>query len=105
MKACRIATLALISALCGCMNLYTRAPWTKPEIRSVYQCSRAAAGMSVLIAFPQMMSDAPHPELVPANVFTVPLGCLCLCGAACEAVVDTACLPFDWPASALRGGR
>ena len=94
-KAYRITILFFASALCGCVNMYERAPWTDPEIRSVYQCSRAAAGMSVIVAFPQMMSDAPHLELILANIFTVPVGCLCLCDAACEAVIDTACLPFD----------
>ena len=36
------------------------------------------------------------------NIFTVPLGCLCLCDAVCEAAIDTVCLPFDWPISAKR---
>ena len=100
MKNMLILSAALI--LGGCVNLYTRAPWTNGKIENVYQCSRAAAGMSVIVAFPQMMSDAPHPEIILANIFTIPLGCVCICDAACEAVIDTVCLPFDWQISAER---
>lgn len=100
MKKILLILAALV--LGGCVNLYTRAPWTDVRIESVYQCSRAAAGMSVIVAFPQMMSDAPNHELMIENIFTIPLGCVCMCDAACEAVIDTVCLPFDWPISASR---
>lgn len=102
-KAYFIMLLFFATAMCGCVNMYERAPWTNPEIRSVYQCSRAAAGMSVIVAFPQMMSDNPGDgSFMWENIFTIPLGCLCLCDAACEAVIDTVCLPFDWMISAAR---
>jgi len=87
----------------GCVNLYTRWPTTEEKITMVYQCSREAAGLSVLVAFPQMMSDCPSDNgYMWENIFTVPLGCLCLCDAAVEACIDTVCLPVDWPLSASR---
>lgn len=98
----RIFCLALFLSACGCANLYTRCPWTNEQITMAYQCSREAAGLSVLIAFPQMMTDV---GFCPVNIFTVPLGCLCMCDAIVEAVVDTACLPYDWPVSAHRAKK
>ena len=101
MKSILILSAALI--LGGCVNCYTRFPTTDKKITMVYQCSREAAGWSVIIAFPQMMSDNPGDGgFMWENIFTIPLGCLCLCDAACEAVIDTVCLPFDWPISAAR---
>ena len=100
MKNMLILSAALI--LGGCANCYTRIPTTDEKITMVYQCSREAAGLSVLIAFPQAMSDGPSRGFMWENIFTIPLGCLCLCDAACEAVIDTVCLPFDWPISAVR---
>ena len=101
MKSILILSAALI--LGGCVNCYTRFPTTNERIERVYQCSREAAALSVIIAFPQMMSDNPGDGgFMWENIFTVPLGCLCLCDAACEAVIDTVCLPFDWPISAAR---
>ena len=102
----RIALLMVAAwAFCGCVNLYTRCPTTDEKITMVYQCTREAAGLSVLIAFPQMMSDNPGDHgFMWENIFTVPLGCLCLCDAVCEACVDTVCVPFDWPISAARSG-
>lgn len=96
-----IAACAL-SLEAGCVNLYTRFPTTNAKIEQVYQSSRQAAGLSIIVAFPQMMSDAPGQGYMLENVFTVPLGCLCLCDAVCEAAIDTVCLPFDWPISAKR---
>jgi hypothetical protein len=62
--------------------------------------------MSVIIAFPQAMSDNPSSHgFMWENIFTVPLGCVCLCDAACEAVIDTACLPFDYFLAKRREGR
>lgn len=101
MKNMLILSAALI--LGGCVNCYTRFPTTNERIERVYQCSREAAALSVIIAFPQMMSDNPGDGgFMWENIFIVPLGCLCLCDAACEAVIDTVCLPFDWPISAAR---
>lgn len=101
MKNMLILSAALI--LGGCVNCYTRFPTTNERIESIYQCSRETAALSMIIAFPQMMRDNPvDGGFIWENIFTVPLGCLCLCDAACEAVIDTVCLPFDWPISAAR---
>lgn len=91
-----------LSLASGCANLYTRFPTTNAKIEQVYQSSRQAAGLSIIVAFPQMMSDVPGQGYMWENIFTVPLGCLCLCDAVCEAAIDTVCLPFDWPISAKR---
>lgn len=95
------AAVALACA-CGCVNCYTRWPTTDERIDRVYQCSREAAALSLLVAFPQAMSDGPSRGFMWENIFTVPLGCLCMCDAAVEACVDTVCLPVDWPLSAAR---
>ena len=93
----RVFCVSLLLCESGCVNMYERAPWTNPEIQGVYQCSRAAAGMSIIIAFPQMMSDNPSSHgFMWENIFTIPLGCVCMLDAACEAVVDTVCFPFDY---------
>ena len=101
----RLVGLALvaftISFVSGCVNLYTRLS-ADAEIEQVYQSSRQAAGLSIIVAFPQLMSDAPGQGYMLVNIFTIPLGCLCLCDAVCEAAIDTVCLPFDWPISAKR---
>ena len=98
-----IFCIALLLSACGCMNIYTRFPGTDAKITQVYQCSRTVAAFSVIVAFPQMMSDNPGDYgLQWMNVLTVPIGCLCLCDAVAEACVDTVCLPFDWPISAKR---
>ena len=101
----RIFGIGALLACAGCVNVYTRFPTTSERIERVYQCSREAAGLSILVAFPQMMSDSPGAGYMWENIFTIPLGCLCLCDAAVEAVVDTVCLPYDWPVSASRSRK
>ena len=98
----RIFVVFVIVCMCGCVNCYTRWPTTDEKITMVYQCSREAAGLSVLVAFPQMMSDVPNGGFMWENIFTIPVGCLCLCDAAVEACIDTVCLPVDWPLAASR---
>ena len=107
LKITKILVVALaLSMTVGCVNLYTRWPTTDEKITMVYQCSREAAGLSVLVAFPQAMSDGPSRGFMWENIFTIPLGCLCLCDAAVEACVDTVCLPVDLPlAASRRGGK
>ena len=97
-----IAALALL--LSGCVNCYTRCPGTDGEITEVYQSSRMAAGASLIVAFPQMMSDCPsdYGAYAPLNILTIPLGVLVLGDAVVEAAVDTVCLPVDWPLSCAR---
>lgn len=103
MKKLIITAIAVVS-LCGCMNLYTRFPTTDAEIKSVYQCSREAAGMAIICSFPQAMSDCPGDSgWMWENLLTIPfLGLPCAVDAVCEACIDTVCLPFDWPMSAMR---
>ena len=98
----RIFVVFVIVCMCGCVNCYTRWPTTDERIDRVYQCSREAAALSVIVSFPQMMSDGPSRGFMWENIFTVPLGCLCLCDAAVEACIDTVCLPVDWPLAASR---
>lgn len=101
-----ILAAAVLSMFQGCVNFYTRLPITDSRIESCYQSSRSAACLSIIVAFPQMMSDNPGtPKYMIENIFTVPLGCVVLCDAACEAVIDTAMLPIDWPLSEYRNGK
>lgn len=102
-KAHRIMLLFLATAMCGCVNCYTRWPTTDERITKVYQCSREAAELSILCSFPQAMSDGPSRGFMWENLLTIPfLGLPCAVDAVCEAVIDTVCLPFDWPISAAR---
>jgi len=102
MKKLIMAT-ALALACCGCMNLYTRAPWTDGRIERCYQSSRAVAGLGIICMFPQCMSDCPGDGgFIFENIFTIPVGVLVECEAVVEAAVDTVCLPVDWPLSAWR---
>lgn len=99
----RLIAVAALSLTAGCMNMWTRNPLTDTRIERCYQSSSTMAGAVIIVSFPQMMSDCPGDNgFMWENVFTVPLGCLVMCDAACEAVVDTVCLPFDWPISAKR---
>ena len=101
-----IAVVLVAIALTGCMNLWTRNPLTETEITSVYQSSRMMAGGAIVVALPQMMSDCPsEPAFMSMNLITIPLGGIVLCDAICEAALDTAFLPFDWPISAYRKGE
>ena len=87
----------------GCVNCYTRFPTTDARIEEVYQCSRQAAALSLVCAFPQMMSDRPGDNgFMWENVFTIPIGCIGLCDTACEAAIDTVLLPIDWPLAHYR---
>ena len=98
-----LTSVLMACALSGCMNIWTRNPFTKTEITSVYQSSRMMAGGAIVVAFPQMMSDCPsEPAFLPLNLISIPLGGLVMCDAVCEAALDTVFLPFDWPISAYR---
>lgn len=95
-------TLTFLSLLSGCMNLYTRCPGTKPTIESIYQCSREMIPLSYVVMFPQVMSPGSADDFYWENLITVPCGLICFGDTACEAVVDTVCLPFDYPISRYR---
>lgn len=64
-----------------------------------------AAGASVIVAYPQMMSTTGGNGFEFVNIFTIPLGLLVFCDAVCEFPVDTVCLPFDIPISSARDRR
>lgn len=96
---------AVAASFCGCVNCYTRCPFTDSRIESVYQSSKFAAGASMLVAFPQMMSCAPSEGISWMNVCTIPLGLLVLCDAVVEAAIDTVCLPVDIPLANMREGN
>ncbi len=89
----------LLSACSGCMNIWTRNPFTDTRIERCYQSTSTMAGGALIVAFPQMMCDVPSDSNAfnAWNILTIPAGCLVFCDAACEAVVDTICLPVDWP--------
>lgn len=100
----KIVAITLALALSGCINAYTRFPTTDEKITNVYQCSRKAAGLSIICSFPQCMSDNPRDGgFMWENCFTIPfLGLPCAVDAVCEACVDTVLLPVDWSLSTLR---
>lgn len=95
---------AIASMFSGCVNIYTRCPTTDARIESCYQSTRVASAFAVVASFPQMMSDAPSDYAIQwENIFTVPfLGLPCSVDACLEAVVDTVCLPYDYPISKAR---
>ena len=101
----KLIIAAALTALCGCVNLYTRFPTTDTKITRCYQSTTTAAGLSLIIAFPQCMADVPSRGWMWENCFTIPLGCLGLCDALCEGVIDTVALPVDWPLSASRSKK
>lgn len=97
MKTLNIIILAaalLFSA--GCMNTYVRFPTTNPKIESTYQCTRATAALSIVVMFPQIMSDVPNQTFMAENLLTIPLGCVVLVDSVCEGVIDTVCWPADY---------
>lgn len=98
------ALAIILSALSGCMNVYTRCPGTDREIASCYQSTECMLTLSCVVAFPQVMSPGGSDEFYWENLFTIPCGLLCLCDTACEAVVDTVMLPVDYPLSRYRNG-
>jgi len=95
---------AILSFFSGCVNLYTRCPTTNARIERVYQSTSTAAGMSIIIAFPQVMSDSPSrsSSFYFANLFTIPIGCLGMCDALCEGCIDTILYPCDYALSRSR---
>ena len=105
MRKLTVIPVLICVFLHGCVNLYTRLPATDAKIESTYQSTKEAAMLSTVIMFPQIMSDAPTSGLMWENVFTVPLGCLGLCDAACEAVFDTVLFLPDYMIAAQRRKR
>lgn len=93
---------SLLISLTGCMNLYTRCPGTDSKIESCYQSTRWMGTLSVVVAFPQIMSSGASDSFYMENIITIPCGLVCLADTACEAVLDTVFLPFDYPISRYR---
>ena len=53
-----------------------------------------AASFSYVVMFPQVMSSE-HETFMWANLWSVPLGLVCMCDVPFEAVIDTICYPYD----------
>ena len=105
-----IGTLCVLF-LTGCVNCYLRCPGTSSKITTVYQSTQAAAALSYVIMFPQVISwRGTEPEerassretFVMENLITIPFGMIGYCDTACEAVIDTVLLPIDWPLTYYR---
>ena len=101
-KLYAFAASILLAVSSGCMNLYTRCPGTDREIASCYQSTEWMLTFSYVVAFPQVMSPGSADEFYWENLITIPCGIVCLADTACEAVLDTALLPFDYPISRYR---
>ena len=79
----------------GCINLYTRCPFTDVEVEHPWQSTQTAADLSYVVMFPQALSPANSQKFIAANLVSVPAGCLCWVDVICEAVIDTLMWPFD----------
>ena len=90
--------LALLLMSSGCMNLYTRCPWTDCSIDYCYQSTDTMGMVTILSAFPQAASLSRDCKgLEWYNILTVPLfGVPCLVDTACEAALDTILWPVDY---------
>ena len=98
-----ILTLVLASLLSGCMNLYTRCPGTPPRIEDTYQSTCCTAEMAYVVMFPQVIMASHNDKiLLPENLISIPIGCLCFVDVAAEGVLDTVFWPIDWPLSRAR---
>ena len=80
----------------GCINCYLRCPATDQKIDEVYKSTKAGAGISYVVMFPQIMNPAETRGFQPMNILSIPVGCLCFADVACEAVLDTVFFPVDW---------
>jgi uncharacterized protein YceK len=99
-KTIFLAACLLIS---GCVNvLCTRNPLSDSYLQDTYQSTRISLMAAHVAAFPQVMSSSGHDDFMWENIFTIPVGCVILVDSALEAVVDTICLPVDWPLTAHR---
>lgn len=112
MKIAKIfAGIALALSMTGCVNLYVRCPGTPSKITTVYQSTSAAAALSYVIMFPQVISwrgeqvearSSSRETFVMENLITIPIGCIGFCDTACEAVIDTVLFPCDWCLTSYR---
>ena len=55
-----------------------------------------------MVMFPQVMASGGHEVFIPENIISIPCGLVCMCDVPFEVVLDTICLPYDWPISRYR---
>lgn len=91
----KLITILSIALLSGCMNLYTRCPFTDKKIENVYQSTEFMFPFSCVVMFPQVMSPGSD-GLYWENVITIPAGIVCFGDTACELVLDTVFYPADY---------
>lgn len=95
-KLMKVTAVCMLLLASGCINCYLRCPVTDQKIDEVYKSTKAGAGMSYVVMFPQIMSTTGSNGFEPMNIISVPIGCLCFVDAACEAALDTVFFPADW---------
>lgn len=88
----------------GCVNMYIRCPFTQSKIVDTYQSTRSAAGISLIVMFPQTMGYGNDRGFIAENIFTIPLGCIGMCDVLLEGCVDTVLYPCDYVISKTRKG-
>ena len=95
-KLLTIFTVLILLLTSGCMNLYTRSPFTEKRIERTYQPSGETFGLAIIVSFPQMMSDNPStPDFMVENIFTIPCGIIVGVDGCVELVLDTVFWPCD----------
>lgn len=101
--AASILMAAVLASMSGCVNIYTRCPFTEKKITRTYQSTGDAYSLSIVVAWPQVMSDDPRKTgFMVENLISIPIGCIGMCDTACEAVIDTVCFPVDFALSEHR---
>lgn len=103
MKINKVLIIGLACSLtCGCVNILgARNPFAdKMKVEECYQSTRIAAGATMIVAFPQLMSDNPRDyHFMADNFLTIPLSVVVLADTICEVPFDTLFLPYDFYAS------
>lgn len=104
--AASILMAAVLASMYGCVNIYTRCPFTEKRITRTYQSTGEAYSLSIVVAWPQIMSDDPGKTgFMVENLISIPIGCMGLCDTACESVLDTVFLPADAVLSSRRNQK
>ena len=95
-KIIRLFVAVITIASSGCMNMYTRSPFTEKRIESTYQSTGEVFGLSIIVSFPQVMSDNPStPSFMVENIFTIPCGLIVAIDGCLEFALDTVFWPCD----------
>ena len=101
-----IGMACIMSVLSGCVNLYTRLPFTGSTIESCYQSTDTAAALALVGSFPQAMAASGDNGVKWYNAFTITfIGLPLIADTACEAILDTVFLPADYFISESRHGK